>query len=228
MEYIVRDSVNDWKAGSYLSIMEMSNQQHDDLVDRQILFPDPDDYFISAGLGRDWPDGRGLYCDTWDDLPSIMIWCNHQDHIWVVSNAKGGDVQSVFTRLSTIYWALETSLMLRNHSFVEDRRLGFLNSSPANIGTGLRASVYVKLVRLGQHPHFETIVKMLRLEARPEYSQGDESRYTGIYDIGNSTALGKSEVELINIMIRGVGTLIALEKRLERGEEIDLNDVVYE
>jgi hypothetical protein len=35
---------------------------------------------------------------------------------------------------------------------------------------------------------------------------------------------GKTEVELINIMIKGVAKLIALEKRLENGEEVNLDE----
>ena len=133
-----------------MSVMEMTNAQHDDLVHRRILFPDPDEFAISAGLARDWPDGRGIFCDSWERSPNIMIWCNAWDHFWIISDAKGGDVQDVFTRLSKATWALETSLKQRGYAFVEDRRLGFLNTSPRDIGTALRASVYVKLVRLGQ------------------------------------------------------------------------------
>ena len=120
-------------------------------------------------------------------------------------------------------WALETSLHTRGQKFVEDPRLGFLNASPANIGTALRASVYVKLVQLGQQPGFEALVRRLRLIPRSEYPQNDR-RYTGIFDIANAEALGKTEVEVINVMIRGVAELIALEKRLENGEEIDLDE----
>ena len=208
---------NDKKQGRYMSVMEMSNSQHEDLVDRRILFPDPDEFAISAGFGRDWPDGRGVYYDTWhQDHPNLSIWCNAWDHFWIISDAKGGNVQDVFTRLSKATWALETSLKERGYAFVEHPRLGFLNASPVDIGTALRASVYVKLVRLGQRPDFHDIIRHLRLEAH----QKDSSRYTGIFDIGNAEALGKSEVELINIMITGVGTLIELEKKLENGEDI--------
>jgi creatine kinase len=99
--------------------------------------------------------------------------------------------------------------------------LGFLNASPANIGTALRASVYVKLVLLGQQPGFEALVRRLRLIPRSDYPQNDK-RYTGIFDIANAEALGKTEVEVINVMIRGVAKLIELEKRLEKGEDLEL------
>ena len=214
--------------GGYVSVMDMSNKQHDDLVRRQLLFNDPDEYLISTGMARDWPDGRGIYCDTWDGTPNLMIWCNAADHVWIISNAKGGDVQSVFKRMSRAVWALETSLKQRGHCFVEDRRLGFLNASPSDIGTALRASVYIKLVRLGQHKGFHTLMKRLHLEARAEqYSQAttDAKRYTGIFDIGNAEALGKTEVQLINIMIHGVAVCIDLERRLQNGESLDLETI---
>lgn len=140
-----------------------------------------------------------------------------------VSTAKGGDVQHVFWQLSQAVWALETSLNTRGQKFVEDSRLGFLNASPANIGTALRASVFVKLVRLGQQPGFEDLVRRLRLIPRSDYPQTDK-RYTGIFDMANAEALGKTEVEVINVMITGVAKLIELEKRLENGEEIDLDE----
>lgn len=206
-----------------MSLMEMSNNQHEDLVKRQLLFTNPDEFAISAGIGRDWPDGRGIYCDSWDDLPHIMMWVNAQDHLWIISNAKGGDVQGVFTRLSMAVRSLEKSLNDRGHTFVEDPNLGFLNTSPVDIGTALRASLYVKLVRLGQKPGFDELVRRLRLEARPLKYQSQS--YTGMFDIANLEALGKTEVDLINLMIEGVGILIDLEKRLESGEDMDIQEI---
>lgn len=244
VEGLVRDCVSDWNGwdpgrrdgsdlatsnnGGYVSVMDMTNKQHDDLVRKQLLFSDPDDFLISAGLARDWPDGRGVYLDEWVGTPNLMIWCNAADHVWIISNAKGGDVQSVFKRMSKAVWALETSLKQRGHGFVEDRRLGFLNASPGDIGTALRASVYIKLVRLGQHKGFDSLMKRLRLEARQErYAQAnsDTKRYTGIFDIGNAEALGKTEVQLINIMIHGVAICIDLERRLQNGEILDLDKI---
>ena len=220
VETLLRECVQSWP-GKYVSVMEMTNSQHDNLIQQHILFNDPDDFLLTAGFGRDWPDARGIYCDTWQDTPAIIIWCNAEDHLWVISHGKGGNVQGVFTKLSQAVNALEEALKERDRRFVEDRKYGFLNASPVNIGTALRASVYVKLVRLSRQPGFFELIHRLRLEARSEYSQTDR-RFTGIYDIANAEALGKSEVDLINIMIRGVGFLIDLEKRLERGEIVDL------
>jgi creatine kinase len=228
VEQLLKACVKDWSlnkhnkltGGKYISLLEMTNAQHDDLIQRRILFRDPKDFEISAGLGRDWPDGRGIFCDDWENAHTI-IWVNAEDHLWIISNSKGGDVQGVFTKLSQAVWALETSLKHLGYSFVEDKHLGFLNSCPSNIGPALKASVYVKLPRISRQPGFYKLINKLRLEANSSYQQEDK-RFTGIFDIANAEALGKSEVELINIMIRGVGILIELEKKLENGEKVDV------
>lgn len=81
IEKIVRDCCQDWNEGSYMPVMEMSNEMHDDLIQRRILFPDPDELALSAGTHRDWPDSRGIYCNTWDELPSVSLWVNFEDHV---------------------------------------------------------------------------------------------------------------------------------------------------
>ena len=209
--------------GAYYSVMDMTNAQHADLIQRHILFEDPDELALLAGIGRDWPDGRGVYCNDMES-PEIMIWCNSEDHLRVISMRKGGDLLGVFTRLSVAVSAVEQSLRHRGFQFASDRRLGFLNTSPSNVGTAFKASVYVKLVRLGQQPGFYDLIHRLRLEAMTRF-EGDDKRYTGIFDIANAERLGQTEVELINTMINGVGRLIDLEKKLERGEQVDLSTI---
>lgn len=229
LEKLFKSCVDDWRddeqlQGAYTRVMDMSNDQHDDLIEKHILFHDPDEYNLSAGIGRDWPDARGVYMNE-SDSPEFMIWLNAEDHLRVISMSKGGDLHSVFTRLSKALTALETSLKSRGYGFCTDTRLGFLNTSPENLGTALRASVFVKLVRLGQQPGFDDLLDRLRLESSTRFKDSNEFRYTGIFDIANAERLGQSEVQLINTMINGVGRLIALEKRLEKGERINLDDI---
>ena len=47
----------------------------------------------------------------------------------------------------------------------------------------------------------------------------------GIFDIANAERLGRTEVQWINIMIQGISKLIELEKKLEGGETVTLQDV---
>uniref|UniRef100_A0A7S2EAS7 Phosphagen kinase C-terminal domain-containing protein n=1 Tax=Ditylum brightwellii TaxID=49249 RepID=A0A7S2EAS7_9STRA len=93
------------------------------------------------------------------------------------------------------------------------------------------------MIRLGQCPGFNDMVKRLKLRVRRKHlgdlnvdyegvydqnrQHGGKKRYTGIFDVSNVESLGKSETHLINTMIIGVGRLIELELKLERGESVD-------
>jgi len=215
--------------GTYLRVMDMTNDQHDDLIHRHILFHDPDEYNISAGIGRDWPDARGIYLsstttrDTYN--PDLMIWLNKEDHMRIIATSNGGDLLAVFQRLSKALTQVEQSLHKRGHAFCTHPKYGFVNTSPENLGTALRASVYIKLYRLGQQPGFEELLDRLRLESSSRFKDKKSSAYTGIFDIANAERLGQSEIQLVNAMINGVGRLIELEKRLEKGEAVDLEAV---
>ena len=186
IENIIKACVGTWDRGKYLSVMEMSNEQHEDLIQRRILFQDPDEFALSANTHRDWPDGRGIYCDDWsaDSSPGLMIWCNEEDHVWIISSSKGGNVQEVFRRLSEGARSLESSMDTLGYNFIEDKELGFLNSSPSNVGTGFRASVYMKLPLLGKQRGFYKLMTRLHLYAHSNYERQDK-RYTGIFDIAN-------------------------------------------
>ncbi|VEU41449.1 unnamed protein product [Pseudo-nitzschia multistriata] len=230
--------------GKYLRVMDMTNEQHDDLIARHVLFHDPDEYNISVGIGRDWPDARGIYVNSSSsnrnhngsgnhnttnhhhDTPDLMIWLNKEDHLRVIATSNGGDLLAVFGRLSEALTQIEQSLHKRGHAFARHPRYGFVNTSPENLGTALRASVYIKLYRLGQQPGFADLLDRLRLETSSRFeATGPGGGYTGVFDVANAERLGQSEVQLINTMINGVGRLIELEKRLERGEAVDLEEV---
>ena len=227
------------RGGNYLRVMDMSNDQHEDLINRHILFHDPDEYNISAGIGRDWPDGRGVYTVSDNDAgkahstnngrndnPDLVMWLNKEDHLRIVATSNGGDLSAVFERLSRALTQVEQSLHKRGHAFCYHPRYGFVNTSPENLGTALRASVFIKLNRLGQQPGFDELLDRLCLEASSRFKDKQSGgTYTGIFDIANSERLGQSEVQLINTMINGVGRLIELERRLEQGETVDLDEV---
>lgn len=213
--------------GVYLPILSMSNEQNLDLIERHILFDNPNEWTIASGLGRDWPDGRGIYCNV-SDIQSqnadFIIWVNEEDHLRIMTLKKGGDIQGAFTSLMSGVRELERELQIRGWNFAKDSRLGYLTSCPTNVGTTMRASVHVRLVNLGKLPGFLSLVSRLKLEARGKYGETDR-QYTGVFDISNAERLGKSEVHLINVMVEGVAKLIQIERQLENGEEVNIDEI---
>jgi len=203
-----------------------------------------------CGLGRDWPDARGMYVnrlrrkgesrvsedrnekdsgdeppnDYGENPPDFIVWVNEEDHLRIICMRKGGDIGMVYEMLSRGIAEIEAEIAAQGHVFAFSKRYGYLTSCPTNVGTGLRASVHVKLVRLGRQRGFLNMLRRMRLEARGSHGETDR-RYTGVFDISNSQRLGRGEAELINIMIDGVTKLISMEKALEKGEQVDCTTV---
>jgi len=216
--------------GMYVPLLSMTNDQNLDLIERHILFDNPNEWTIASGLGRDWPDGRALYANVHNlqsQTPDFMIWVNEEDHLRIMCLRNGGDIQGVFTTLINGVRELERELGKRGWHFAYDSRLGYLTSCPTNVGTTMRASVHVRLTNLGRLPGFFELVRRLKLEARGKYGETDR-HYTGVFDISNAERLGKSEVRLINVMVEGVAKLIELERRLEAGEVVNIDEIIGE
>lgn len=57
---------------------------------------------------------------------------------------QGADIKSVFDRLCRAIDSIEKLV-----KFAFDEHLGYITSCPTNLGTALRASVHIKLPKLG-------------------------------------------------------------------------------
>ena len=212
-------------SGSYLSLNTMDNDTNDDLIQRHILFDNPDEWSIMAGLGRDWPDARGVYmnCEDLDETPDFVVWVNEEDHLRIMCLRKGGDIFAVFEKLARGINAFEKQLKKDGYEFLHDDHLGYVVGCPTNLGTGMRASMHVKLIKVSRLPGFAELCTRMGLDIRGKHGEKD-SRQSGIFDVSNRHRLGFSEVELIQLMIEGVAYLVDLEKKAEAGEEINLDE----
>uniref|UniRef100_A0A7N9CCE9 Creatine kinase U-type, mitochondrial n=1 Tax=Macaca fascicularis TaxID=9541 RepID=A0A7N9CCE9_MACFA len=114
---------------------------------------------------------------------------------------------------------VEQLIQERGWEFMWNERLGYILTCPSNLGTGLRAGVHIKLPLLSKDSRFPKILENLRLQKRGTGGV-DTAATGGVFDISNLDRLGKSEVELVQLVIDGVNYLIDCERRLERGQDI--------
>ncbi|GLE10073.1 hypothetical protein PINS_up022068 [Pythium insidiosum] len=93
---------------------------------------------------------------------------------------------------------------------------GFIGTCPSNLGTGLRASVMIKLPKLSEDiKRFEHICSLLHLQPRGS-AGGHSASVGGVYDVSNKQRIGHSEAELVQTMINGIKLLIAMEQEARR------------
>jgi len=187
-------------AGTYQSLCDMSNDERNALIEEHILFNDADDKYLRAAQGyQDWPIGRGVFMNK---AKNFIVWVNEEDHIRIISMQKGASLKQVWGRLVRASAAMETKL-----EFVRHPKFGYLTFCPTNIGTGLRASVHVKVPNVAASGRLETICAAKDLQPRGIHGEHTES-VGGVYDISNKIRIGRTEFDLINTMWNGVKSLL--------------------
>ncbi|XP_006811828.1 creatine kinase B-type-like [Saccoglossus kowalevskii] len=211
-------ALNSFPGGEYHPLSTMDDALCKSLMSNHYLFRTPKVGFqLVSGCARDWPDARGIW---YTEDKTLIFWVNEEDHMRVISMQPGGHVKEVFTRFCNAMKQVEQTLKIQNHQFMWRADLGYLSTEPANLGTGLRASVHVKLPNLSKHPRFYKILSSLKLECRGTAGYGSAIK-DGICDISNSVRLGVSEVYLVQTWIDNVNLLIQIEMRLENIQPID-------
>uniref|UniRef100_A0A672SGE4 Creatine kinase S-type, mitochondrial n=1 Tax=Sinocyclocheilus grahami TaxID=75366 RepID=A0A672SGE4_SINGR len=131
------------------------------------------------------------------------------------------DARGIWTQTANLPRVVEHLIQERGWEFMWNEHLGYILTCPSNLGTGLRAGVHVRLPKLSKDPRFGKILDNLRLQKRG--TGGVDTAAVGdTFDISNLDRLGKSEVELVQLVVDGVNYLIECEKRLEKGQDIKI------
>merc|ERR1711990_441065 len=192
--------------GTYYPLGRMTDAQRIQLTKDHFLFKGGDKYLESCGLEREWPEARGIFHN---DTKTFLVWVNEEDQLRIISMQMGSNIRQVFERLSRAAGKIEEKAR-----FANDEHLGYITSCPTNCGTGMRASVHIKLPKLGKNPDaFQAIADKYYVQIRGAHGEHTETD-DGVFDISNLRRLGRNEVELVQDMYNGVKAMIDAEKRL--------------
>jgi creatine kinase len=186
------------------------------LVKDHFLFQEPDEpMLLSWRMERDWPQARGIYHN---DAKSALVWVNEEDHLRIISMQKGKNIRQVFDRFANLVKAVEGACKQVGRSLEIDPMYGNILSCPSNCGTGLRASMMIKIPLASKEPTFKKWCADRKLQARGSGGFASAAKDDGIRDVSNVDRMGKDEVTLVNEMIAGVAELIEWEKKLEKAK----------
>ncbi len=199
-------SLNGELKGEYYPLLGMSESVQKQLIEDHFLFKEGDRFLESAGLNREWPEGRGIYHN---EDKTFLVWVNEEDQLRIISMQQGGDIKEVFSRLVSAIKLLENRL-----NFAYSEHLGYITSCPTNLGTAMRASVHIKVPNLAKDMEkFKAITDKYHLQIRGIHGEHSESK-GGVYDISNRRRLGITEVQAVQDMYDGVVAIIEEEKSL--------------
>eukprot|EP00494_Astrolonche_serrata_P024437 UN24695 len=200
--------------GKYYPLGGLGEEDEKMLRDNGYLFqkPRPTNLLYYAGAARDWPSSRGIFHNK---NHTALAWVNEEDHCRIISMAKGGNIKDVFARFCKI-----SDTFGKNADIMFNDTHGFIGTCPSNLGTGLRASVMVKLEEFNKNVHLlESACDALDLQ--PRGSAGEHSAAVGAkWDISNKQRIGFSEVQLVQKLIDGLWQILAWEDMLVKGQNV--------
>ena len=122
----------------------ITDSEYQNLVRAGTAFSDlsAKDYNVSSGIAGDWPHGRGVYISA---NRGLVIWIGTEDHIRIVARNTGTVLNHAFDTLES---AISVIAAFDRFNYVSSDDFGMITSCPTNLGTGMRASVLLRLPHL--------------------------------------------------------------------------------
>jgi protein arginine kinase len=163
-----------------------------------------------AGLDSMHPLRTGAAVFLADGL-GVMV--NEEDHLRLQGLGSGFALQETFAAVESLDRQLGERLPYAYH-----HEFGFLTACPTNVGTGMRASVLIHLpglVLTKEIGRVLTGLQQMGLTYRGLYGEGSEV-VGNFFQISNQTTLGRSEEDLLELLLRVVGHVVESEDRARR------------
>lgn len=179
----------------YLEMRALSDRERGVLMERHLISPELVSNQSAAVLL------------SADETRSIMM--NEEDHLRIQCILPGLQLRESYKSASQMARTIEAK-----HAFAFDDRLGYLTCCPTNVGTGMRASVMVRLPALtlsGQIKGILDSIGKMGLTVRGIYGEGSEALGC-IYQISNQVTLGSSEEDILQAVDSVVQQIVEKER----------------
>merc|ERR1719197_1517697 len=104
----------------------MSEEEEEKLRTTGNLFQEPDStLLLASGMGRHWPDARGIFCN---DNRNLFVWLNEEDHLRIVSmqgsrsecTPEGKQIKEVFARFIRACDSVQKVLQQEGSTFMHN------------------------------------------------------------------------------------------------------------
>lgn len=203
--------------GEYVSLTpgnknKITDARYNELVKAHIMFKDMsnDSFLVQAGIASDWPHGRGCY---FSKDRGFIIWVGEEDHLRIMCMKKSSCINEVFDRLKD---AIDVVEKLIPGGCAKSADFGVVTSCPTNMGTGMRASVHLKLPNLtsdGTDTKAKDICKPFGLGVRGLGGEHTPIGADGTVDISPKARFCISEAEIACALYKGVEKVWAEEQK---------------
>jgi protein arginine kinase len=187
--------------GLLLEMPEVPERMRRILHERRLVTRD-----LLGEQGTEPANGTAVLFSTREPV-SVMV--NEEDHLRVQSLVSGLRIQEAWRIVDRLDDDLGRELAFAYH-----HDFGFLTSCPTNVGTGMRASVFIHLPGLVLTKEIGKALNALGemgMTFRGLYGEGSEV-VGQFFQVSNQVTLGRTEEDLLDGLERAVRTVIQKEQ----------------
>jgi protein arginine kinase len=194
---LVRSIIDGKVEGRFINLKDMKPLERESLLECHLVSPafvqkeNPASVFITEG-------------------GNISVMINEEDHLRIQGMGCGLNLVDLSSEVFKMEEFLGDNL---EYAFSDD--YGYLTSCPTNIGTGMRASVFMHLPGLVYTNEVEKVLKgalQIGMAVRGIYGEGSEIRGS-LFQISNQHTLGFKEEELLERITKLAKMIIDIENK---------------
>jgi protein arginine kinase len=206
----IQEAVNEsdtLKTGTFMLMSDLSDLDRLFLVERHLISQEHAEKSASRAL-------------VVGDNETISAMVNEEDHLRLQSIQPGFQIMDAWRLIDRLDDELDSMM-----EYAFSYEWGYLTACPTNTGTGLRASMLVHLPALFLTRQINKVVhsiSQMGLSVRGFYGEGSEVM-GNLFQISNRTALGTSEIDIIQSLEKVVVQVLDYEAR---AREILLRDAL--
>lgn len=148
---------------------------------------------------------------TADGDEQIRVIQNEEDHLRIEIESSGNRLNDLWQQFSEI-----DDQLLRELGFAFHPQFGFLTASPANAGTGLRASVLLHLpalISMGIFPQLQARMTRQRVAIRESFGVPGAGDF---FRVSNHSTLGLSEEQIVRQVAAAVAETVEAEQQARK------------
>jgi len=180
----------------YVRLERLSTLQRQFLSERSLIRAE------QAANGR-------LGAVAFDETEQTGVIVNDEDHLRAQVTLGGLQLREAARRVDEL-----DDLLSERIPFAFSSRFGYLTAGPANVGTGLRASVLLHLPAIVMTHEMDRVVELARgpnLRLRGVF--GESAHGTGdIYQMSNVATLGRAEDEIVDSVASTAARIVEMER----------------
>lgn len=187
----------------------MTDSEEQQLRSKGLLLQEPKSSgLLACGVGRDWPDARGVFLMSSEGSDTTMaVWINEEEHLSFIACRNDGDLKAAFASVCEAEASLKTELEKDGLAFAYSERLGFLTAMPGKLGGGLNVRVLMDVPNMSASRGIGDLaeksgLKVALRQSRPGFAT---------IEVANRSSFGVSEAHLVSSIADACVEMMSLE-----------------